>query len=103
MTDLGFRRWREYRLRKLIGFFKPRRQLDPAHLAGCLIFLPTRTRKIPARDALDWKCLRSYNEHRTSFELIAIGTERCGILTDVGCNQMIGNRVVQEVEPEQRQ
>ena len=97
---LGCRR--EQRLRQLVGFFHSRRKLDAADRARRLVLLPSRAGKVAARHALDRKHLGAHHHHGAAAEFGGMLANRRRVAVHVGGDQMVGDDVLEKVEPEQR-
>ena len=102
MTGGSFGCRREDGLGQLIGFPQERRKGDPADLAGALVFLPARTRQIATHHALHREHLSADHHHGAAAELSGMPLHRSRVTGDIGGDYVVGNNILQEIEPEQR-
>ena len=81
---------------------KPFRKGNAAKGSAVAIFLPAGTGKVAASDAFHGKHCGTFHQHRTSFKLICIRLQCLRKVGDAGCDQMIGDKVREQIEPEER-
>ena len=79
------------------------RQLDAAHRSALLIFLPSRPRQVPARDAFDRKRLGLADQHRPPAERIRIAMSGSRVVLRPRRAQVVRHDVARFAEPERRQ
>ncbi len=79
-----------------------RRQLDAANCAARLVFFPAGAGEIAAGDAFDGEHLGAHHHHRAAAQFVGMLANGLRVAAYVGRDQMIGNDILQEVEPEQR-
>ena len=82
--------------------FNPGRKLDAADRARRFVLLPSRAGKVAARHALDRKHLGAHHHHGTAAEFIGVLANRRRVAVHVGSDEMVGDDVLEKVEPEQR-
>ena len=97
---LGCRR--EDRLRKSRSVQVARRQRDAAHSPLCLVFLPSRSGQVSARHAFHREHGCALHQHRAALKLFAVRLQRGGKLRHVGRDQVVWHKVMEQLEPEQR-
>src|SRR5580765_3397206 len=102
MTGGRLGRRRKDRFRQLVRFLQPLGQFDPANRARRLIFLPCGTRNVATHDALDRKHVSVHHDHRPAPQLIAVLPDCLWVLVHIGRDEVIGDNVLEEVEPEKR-
>ncbi len=88
---------------KLVGLFQSRRQLDAADRARRFVFLPARAGEIAACDALDGEHLGAHDHHGAAAQFVRMFLNGLRIAVHVGRDKMVGDDVLEEIEPEQRQ
>ena len=78
-------------------------QLNAAHRAIALIFLPTRTRDVAAHHALDGDHVGTYHQHGAPAQLVGVLLELRRIFVDIGGREVVRDDVLEKIEPEKRQ
>ena len=93
-----FCRWRENRLRQPAGFEQPVGQQDSADFPRGPVVFPSRARNVAAHDAFNRQRLCFSHEHGPAREVVAEFVKRRGKFR--GAENMVGDDVLQQVEPE---
>jgi hypothetical protein len=88
-------------LRQAVGFAQPIGQRDAADFTGDAIVFPPGAGNVTADDALDRQRLRFADDHGAAGELVVELIERRGEIR--GAEDVVGNDVFQEFEPEKRE
>ena len=102
VTDLGLGRGREDRLGELARVHEARRQRLTADGPLLLVLLEARAGEVAAHDALDGEHLGLLDEHEASAQVVGVGCELLGQVGHIGGDEGVADRVLQEVEPEER-
>jgi hypothetical protein len=67
-----------------------------------LILLPAGAGQVAARHALHGKHGCALHQHGSVFQLAAIGLQRGGEVGGIGLDQVVGNKIPEQIEPEER-
>jgi hypothetical protein len=81
---------------------RPAGKSDAADGSRGLVFLPSRARQVAASHALNREHRRPLHQHRAAFQLIGIWLERFRELAHVRADQVIGDNILEQIKPEQR-
>ncbi len=103
VSALGLRRGREDRLWQPVGFAEAGGELDAAHAACLLVFLPPRSREVAAGDALHLHRIGAAHEHRPAAQGVGVWREGRGKFAHVGAEQVMRHEVTHALEPERRE
>src|SRR6266852_5312880 len=101
MAGGGFRCWRKNRLWQAVRFTQPHRQLNATDFSADSIVLPTRAGDVTAYDAFNRQRLRLSHDHGAACEFVLELVE--GRREIRGAEDVVGNDVLQEIEPEERE
>jgi len=98
-SPTGLRRWREDRLRQLLGLAQAVGQGDAADAAGALVILPAAADEVPARDRFHRNRLEFLRHYRAPgvARRVDTGGQYAG---DVDASEVVGHQVRGAVEPE---
>ena len=88
------------RLRKLVGFLQPLRQLDAADGSVFLVACPSASGDISAHNTFNGKHVQFAAHHRFAFKFFLL--EKFRHILYVYRNHVIGNNILRHIEPEFR-
>src|SRR6266849_5350562 len=101
MAGGGFRCWRKNRLWQEVRYTQPHRQLNATDFSADSIVLPARAGDVTSHDAFNRQRLRLSHDHGAACELVPELVE--GRRKIRGAEDMVGDDVLQEIEPEERE